>query len=246
MEIYLFNEDSRRCMSDSDSSFDSSRRAVLKGVTSSGAVVGGAAVASGSVAAKKARRYGTKFSRPSVARSGFEQHTGELREELASRGILESDTVDQFDFESTISSQREAVVDGNEGFKTTGVVEEDDPTAHLVVTKQTDEYAVTVHVQPHRGWSYAFVENPTTEERFVVDTDTEGVKLTESEECRDDRYSRCTERCCNDDANSDNTIPHIRRCVYDGALDTCECYWEDLPCEQGKCTTSVCQTEKPW
>lgn len=178
-------------MSPNDQDDGIDRRSVLRGLAATGTAAIGVTAASGSAAAEVYRTK-RKLEDPEAARATFARRTSEVRRELADRGIVESDSVDEFSFEPRL--EPEAVVSETadfEGYDVAADTEHD--TAHLSVSKNTGRYQLAVYVRPGEERAYAVVEDTRNDERFAIVPDAESVRLESASYCLENYCAGCCE-----------------------------------------------------
>ncbi|EFW93485.1 hypothetical protein ZOD2009_03702 [Haladaptatus paucihalophilus DX253] len=178
---------------------------------------------------------------------------GALRSTLASRGhdvlaelaahdIIARPSPEVFDLDTKLDSTRVEASWATDGWTVTEYTNQEDVrTAHLMFSKTTDEYDLTLHIQPQAEKEYALVESKASDEEFAIDPSLDRTKFplttdgdVQASSCSDSSF--CTGEICKVIGGSQ------RECYSKRAYITCNqrngkcrCYssGEDCPYSEG-------------
>ncbi|GKZ15890.1 hypothetical protein [Haladaptatus sp. T7] len=171
--------------------------------------------------------------------------------ELAAHDIIARPSPEVFDLDTKLDSTRVEASWATDGWTVTEYTNQEDVrTAHLMFSKTTDEYDLTLHIQPQAGKEYALVESKSSGEEFAIDPSLDRTKFplttdgdVQASSCSDSSY--CTDNSClrighpNGTADCYATRVHTTCNQRNGE---CRCYssGEDCPARSGNyiCYTS--------
>ncbi|WP_049972151.1 hypothetical protein [Haladaptatus cibarius] len=148
------------------------RRSVLKSLGIAATAVGGAGVGSAQSGRKVAKdEVQTLKARYTSAtlRSTVEERTRDVITQLAEAGYISTASVDEFDLGEAPEGARLSARDEEEGTGVTAFRKDGKTTAHIMISKDTDDYGIGLYVQPQLDRSYAVVYSKADETQTVVD-----------------------------------------------------------------------------
>lgn len=185
---------------------DFSRRRLLKqfGATSAAVVgIGSSNVAGQKKTSDQNQKLAEGFDSASAVEKVLLNQAHDLLKELTDREIIARPAPVEFALDTKLKPI-EASGENNGQAVTQYTNKTGIETAHIMVSKVTDEHNVTVHIQPQAEKTYAIVEHLSKEEKFVIDTSTDQVKWSSTNTTDDDvstsvdcdNYSYCTNNIC--------------------------------------------------
>lgn len=196
-----------------------SRRSVLRGVAGSATL---ASFGSVQVSATKeetpvnneeqvlARE---EFNTQRRAQIAVEQHASEILDELSSRGLIETATVEALPMDS-IEAQSADVTEGTKIFGTTD--DKGKATAELTVFMERDGRTIHLTTRPHSDQSHAVIKSG--EDTELIDASGNNVGIQKCEQttyCNSYRYGCDTEGACTEETEE---------CCFTGGS-TVDCRW---------------------
>ncbi|WP_423746148.1 hypothetical protein V5735_18000 (plasmid) [Haladaptatus sp. SPP-AMP-3] len=216
------------------------RRSILKKAGAS--AIGAVALGSSGVMAEEPERdreLEKQYLNEGALRSALASRGHDVLAELAAHDIIARPSPEVFDLDTKLDSTRVEASWATDGWSVTEYTNREDVrTAHLMFSKTTDEYDLTLHIQPQAEKEYALVESKASDEEFAIDPSLDRTKFplttdgdVQASSCSDSSY--CTDtRCRIIDGDPPDCYAKRAYVVCNQRNGECRCYSDGTDCPQ--------------